>query len=116
MTHVCPTTQPSTQPLAGRRVIVTREQPGELADLLTARGAEVLHVPLVIRFPFELQPRRIRTQVRNLDIAPTILDLAGVAAPKSFEGSSLLPLIEAVEDEDDRVAFSALGAPMGLHL
>jgi uroporphyrinogen-III synthase len=28
-------------------VIVTREQPGELADLLTARGAEVLHVPLI---------------------------------------------------------------------
>lgn len=33
--------------LRGRRVLVTRERPGELADLLTARGAEVVHVPLL---------------------------------------------------------------------
>jgi arylsulfatase A-like enzyme/Flp pilus assembly protein TadD len=72
----------------------------------------VLHVPLVIRFPFKLEPRRISAQVRNLDIAPTILDIAGVPAPKSFEGSSLLPLIEAVEREGDRTAYAALGAPI----
>ncbi|MDX2379442.1 MAG: uroporphyrinogen-III synthase [Acidimicrobiia bacterium] len=33
--------------LSGRRVIVTREDPGELADLLITRGAEVLHIPLI---------------------------------------------------------------------
>ena len=33
--------------LAGRRVIVTRERPGELASLLEARGATVVHVPLI---------------------------------------------------------------------
>lgn len=33
--------------LAGRRVIVTREHPGELADLLAERGAEMVHVPLI---------------------------------------------------------------------
>ena len=31
----------------------------------------VLHVPLLIRFPFATEPVRVRTQVRNLDIAPT---------------------------------------------
>lgn len=36
-----------TSPLAGRRVLVTRERPGELAALLTARGAVVVHVPLI---------------------------------------------------------------------
>lgn len=36
-----------TLPLDGRRVIVTRERPGELAELLTQRGAEVIHVPLI---------------------------------------------------------------------
>ena len=34
-------------PLAGCRVIVTREHPGELASLLEARGAKVVHVPLI---------------------------------------------------------------------
>jgi uroporphyrinogen-III synthase len=33
--------------LAGCRVIVTRERPGELASLLEARGATVVHVPLI---------------------------------------------------------------------
>ncbi len=33
--------------LAGRRVIVTREHPGELADLLAERGVEMVHVPMI---------------------------------------------------------------------
>ncbi len=35
------------QTLAGRRIIVTRERPGHLAELLTARGADVIHVPSI---------------------------------------------------------------------
>ena len=33
--------------LAGLRVLVTREQPGELGTMLESRGAEVVHVPLI---------------------------------------------------------------------
>ena len=33
--------------LAGRRVLVTRERPGELATMLEALGAEVIHIPLI---------------------------------------------------------------------
>ena len=36
-----------TRPLAGCRVLVTRERPGELAALLEARGATAVHVPLI---------------------------------------------------------------------
>jgi uroporphyrinogen-III synthase len=36
-----------TLPLDGCRVIVTRERPGELATMLTRRGASVVHVPLI---------------------------------------------------------------------
>jgi uroporphyrinogen-III synthase len=36
-----------TLPLAGCRVIVTRERPGELVAMLTRRGAAVDHVPLI---------------------------------------------------------------------
>jgi arylsulfatase A-like enzyme len=72
----------------------------------------VLNVPLVVRFPFALEPVRVRTQVRNLDIAPTVLDIAGVAVPESFEGESLLPLIAAPEPQPDRKSFAALGAPI----
>ena len=33
--------------LAGRRILVTRERPGELGAMLAARGADVVHVPLI---------------------------------------------------------------------
>jgi uroporphyrinogen-III synthase len=35
------------RPLEGCRVLVTRERPGELAQILSARGATVIHVPLI---------------------------------------------------------------------
>ena len=35
------------RPLDGRRVVTTRDQPGELDLLLTAAGAQVVHVPLI---------------------------------------------------------------------
>jgi arylsulfatase A-like enzyme len=72
----------------------------------------VLHVPLLIRLPFAAEPVRVRTQVRNLDIAPTLLDIAGVAIPDGFEGESLLPLIAATEPVSDRPSFAALGEPI----
>jgi arylsulfatase A-like enzyme len=73
----------------------------------------VLWVPLVIRLPFPLgPPLRVATQVRNVDIAPTLLDLAGVPAVESFEGSSLLPLITGAGANADRPNFAALGQPL----
>lgn len=33
----------------------------------------------------------------TLDVAPTILDLAGVAVPDGMQGSSLVPLVEGEE-------------------
>jgi len=37
----------SPGPLAGKRVLVTRERPGELGTMLEARGAIVVHAPLI---------------------------------------------------------------------
>ena len=55
---------------------------------------------------------RVATQVRNLDIAPTLLELAGVPVPASFEGASLLPLVTGEQSGPDRPSFAALGAPL----
>jgi len=71
----------------------------------------VIWVPLVFRFPFAVEPVRVATQVRNVDIAPTLLDLVGLTPPPSFEGRSLLPLMTG-ESEPDRTTFAALGVPL----
>jgi choline-sulfatase len=74
--------------------------------------APVLHVPLLLVPPFPIEPLRVAAQVRNLDIAPTLLELAGVATPASFEGASLLPLVTGEAAQGDRASFAALGAPL----
>jgi arylsulfatase A-like enzyme len=54
----------------------------------------VLHIPLVIRFPDQsLSGVRISQLVENIDITPTLLELLGVDLPNSFEGQTLLPLL-----------------------
>ncbi|MBW2233434.1 MAG: hypothetical protein JRH17_23895, partial [Deltaproteobacteria bacterium] len=50
------------------------------------------------------------SQVRNLDIAPTILELVGVPVPPSFEGESLLSLIDQDTKPPDRMSFASLGS------
>jgi choline-sulfatase len=60
---------------------------------------EVLaHVPLMIRAP-GAPPRRIDSPRSALDLAPTILDLIGVAAEPSFLGKSLVPELYGKEPE-----------------
>ena len=47
-------------------------------------------------------------QVRNIDIAPTLLDVAGLPIPPSFEGESLLPLLEQPSTASDRIGYASL--------
>jgi N-acetylglucosamine-6-sulfatase len=51
-----------------------------------------LHVPLMIRGP-GLTPRTEAHMVGNADFAPTILELAGLDAPVTIDGTSLVPLL-----------------------
>jgi arylsulfatase A-like enzyme len=71
--------------------------------------APVVAVPLVLRLPFPVAPVRVAAQVRNLDLAPTLLELAGVPAPAGFEGRSLLALALGEEPPADRPSFAATG-------
>ena len=48
-----------------------------------------VHVPLIFFAPGGMPPGRSAAVVENIDIAPTILDLIGLAVPPSFEGRSL---------------------------
>ena len=66
---------------------------------------ELVHVPLLVRPPGGTSRRVVDTQVRHVDIAPTILDYAGVPQPPEWRGRSLRPLVDGTgEDPDHRWA------------
>ena len=50
-----------------------------------------LHVPLIVRWPGKIQPGGVRDDLVSLmDLAPTVLSIAGVEAPKHFQGRAFL--------------------------
>jgi len=56
---------------------------------------ESIRDPLLIRYPRSIKAGTTFDQfVLNIDIAPTLLDLAGAPIPKSIQGRSLLPLFK----------------------
>ncbi len=66
---------------------------------------EIVNVPFLVFFPREFPDGRfIETQVRGIDVMPTVLDLLGIPVPSFLEGRSLVPVIRG-EETADRVAF-----------
>ncbi|MEO6323959.1 MAG: sulfatase [Thermoanaerobaculia bacterium] len=58
---------------------------------------EAIRTPLVIRWPDAspaLRGRAVEAMTLNVDLAPTLLDAAGVPIPDRMQGRSLRPLIE----------------------
>ncbi len=55
-----------------------------------------IRVPMLVRFPSRFRPGGVDSEhmVLNVDLAPTLLDLAGVAPPAGLHGRSFLPLLD----------------------
>ncbi|MEX0850824.1 MAG: sulfatase [Gaiellaceae bacterium] len=66
---------------------------------------EIVHVPLILSAPGQLEPGVVTEQVRSIDLMPTLLELTDVPSGE-IDGTSLL------EEEGDRTAVIA-GTDMG---
>jgi arylsulfatase A-like enzyme len=59
-----------------------------------------LRVPLIARWPGRIPAgRRLPQLVQHTDLAPTLLDAAGLTIPETMEGRSLLPLLTGASSE-----------------
>jgi arylsulfatase A-like enzyme/Tfp pilus assembly protein PilF len=68
---------------------------------------ETIHVPLLLKLPAErLGGKRVEERVALAEVAPTLLEAAGVSAPGTMQAHSLFPLIDAAKID---VAKSAIG-------
>jgi arylsulfatase len=81
-------------------------------DMLGERGMHgkcvlydtVIHVPLWIVPPagLNMKPQSISKLVSTFDVAPTILDFAGVDIPETMSACSLKPLMEGTSTHENR--------------
>jgi arylsulfatase A-like enzyme len=69
---------------------------------------EITHVPLMIHVP-GAKPKRVKGMTSALDIAPTILDLAGLNAPEGWLGHSLLPVVTGEGEPSRQAVVTSIG-------
>jgi arylsulfatase A-like enzyme len=93
-----------------RTVIVLLSDHGE--ELFERGGADHgppyefdLRVPLVVAGP-TVGPRAVPTMVQTVDVAPTILELAGIPVDADMDGRSLVPLLRGTDGYVERPAIS----------
>ena len=57
---------------------------------------ETVHVPLLLKLPAnQLAGKQVSARVRTLDIAPTVLEAAGIPVPSQMQGQSLLRIAKS---------------------
>jgi arylsulfatase A-like enzyme len=67
-----------------------------------------IRVPLIVFDPRAAKADRGRVEAKmalNVDVSPTLLDMAGVAVPKEAQGHSLVPLLKGEAPRDWRTDF-----------
>jgi arylsulfatase A-like enzyme len=61
---------------------------------------ESIRMPLLVRYPRVIKAGTVRDELAlNIDVAPTLLELASVAVPGDVQGRSLVPLLKGGETE-----------------
>jgi arylsulfatase A-like enzyme len=62
---------------------------------------ESLRMPFLVRYPRGIAPGTVNTDlVANVDFAPTFLELAGLPAPREFQGRSFAPMLRGQTPPD----------------
>ena len=87
--------------LAGNTIVVFTADNGMMWGEHRRHGIkypyeECIRIPLIVRCPWLARDRggRRSQMVLNIDFAPTLLDVAGVAVPSEMEGKSLVPTLK----------------------
>jgi arylsulfatase A-like enzyme len=70
-----------------------------------------IHVPFLVRWPGRVAPARRSELIETVDLAPTLLDLCGLAAPDRVQGRSLAPLLAGAPYTTREMVFAENAIP-----
>ncbi|MEM7474661.1 MAG: sulfatase/phosphatase domain-containing protein [Planctomycetota bacterium] len=73
-----------------------------------------IRMPFLIRYPKVTAPGSVSNDLcANIDVAPTLLELAGIAAPASMQGASMVPILKGQSPKSWRKSqfYTYWGAP-----
>jgi len=72
----------------------------------------LLHVPFLLRWPGRLEPARVdSTMMEEVDVVPTLLDLAGLEIPFGVQGKSFAPVLRGDETSHKDAVFGEICPP-----
>lgn len=72
-----------------------------------------LHVPLIVKLPQQrVAGKVVSTQVRTIDILPTVLGVLGISAGQPMDGASLQPLLSGSGEGSERPLFGETDYPL----
>lgn len=74
----------------------------------------ITRVPLIIHYPEKINPVEVKGLVESIDIFPTLLNLAGIEAPKGIQGHDTSPLLKEGEREFRDLVFCQGGQEQAL--
>ena len=84
---------------------------GKFLDKDAYMYEEIYHIPQIVRWPGVTTPGSVsRELVLNMDLAPTALEIAGLAPPEGCEARSLVPLLRGAGSASGGAASRGGGA------
>jgi arylsulfatase A-like enzyme len=72
---------------------------------------DLTHIPQIVYWKGQIAPRHTDAFTENIDVMPTLLDVAGVPLPAGVQGRSFKPLLLGEVDEHRESAFMEHGEP-----
>lgn len=70
---------------------------------------ELIHIPLIIKYSSKLQPKRIKTHVKQQDLTPTLLKICRIKKSTELRGRNLILNTKSGEPQQEEIFFEAIG-------